>query len=87
MKTELSEEEFKHVTEAILSGNKIHAIKLYREFTGQGLVEGKKAVEAITAKLVPAHPELKQKNSAGFSTLTIALIIGIVIYLLWQRFG
>lgn len=35
------------VREALLAGQKIHAIKLYREATGVGLKEAKEAVEAM----------------------------------------
>jgi len=39
------------VQEALRSGNKIEAIKLYRELTGVGLAEAKQAVEAIESRL------------------------------------
>ena len=35
------------VIEALQKGNKIQAIKLYRELTGMGFKEAKQAVEAI----------------------------------------
>ena len=35
------------MAEALQSGNKIEAIKLYRELTGAGLKEAKDAVERI----------------------------------------
>lgn len=39
------------IVEAIRSGNKILAIKLYREATGVGLAEAKNAVEAQAREL------------------------------------
>lgn len=38
-----------HIKQLLEAGNKIEAIKLYRQFTGQGLKEAKDAVEAIEA--------------------------------------
>ena len=39
------------VLEALRRGNKIEAIKIYRELTGVGLAEAKQAVEAIESRL------------------------------------
>ncbi|RPH58015.1 MAG: zinc-ribbon domain-containing protein, partial [Chloroflexi bacterium] len=42
-------DEFREVREQIARGNKIEAIKIYREKTGVGLKEAKDAVEALEA--------------------------------------
>ena len=39
------------VQDALRRGNKIEAIKIYRELTGVGLAEAKQAVEDIETKL------------------------------------
>lgn len=39
------------IQDALRRGNKIEAIKIYRELTGVGLAEAKKAVEEIAARL------------------------------------
>ncbi|HLO14010.1 MAG TPA: ribosomal protein L7/L12 [Anaerolineales bacterium] len=38
------------VEEALRRGNKIEAIKIYRELTGVGLAEAKKAIEKLEAR-------------------------------------
>jgi ribosomal protein L7/L12 len=47
--------------DALGRGNRIEAIKIYREATGEGLRESKEAVEAYEA----AHPELAPADSCG----------------------
>jgi ribosomal protein L7/L12 len=43
----LSQEQAAQINAEMIAGRKINAIKLYREFTGEGLKEAKEAVEAI----------------------------------------
>jgi ribosomal protein L7/L12 len=38
------------IREALLSGQKIHAIKLYRSFYGVGLKDAKKAIDAMESR-------------------------------------
>ena len=45
------------LTEALLQGRKIEAIKLYRERTGCGLAEAKEEVETLAADLKARHPD------------------------------
>ncbi len=40
------------IEEALRRGNKIEAIKIYRELTGVGLAEAKQAVEEIETRLI-----------------------------------
>ena len=76
MKAELSENQLKRITDSIVSGRKIEAIKEYREATGQGLKEAKDAVEEITASLAVKHPELAKKKSSGcVSVIVVGLIL------------
>ncbi|HRQ90134.1 MAG TPA: hypothetical protein PLA50_15145, partial [Bacteroidia bacterium] len=49
--TGLTPEKRSAVIEAMSRGNKIEAIKIYREATGKGLAESKEAVEAMEAGL------------------------------------
>ena len=39
------------IQDALRRGNKIEAIKIYRELTGVGLAEAKQAVESLEARL------------------------------------
>ena len=43
--------EVRAIREALLSGNKIQAIKLYRNLYGVGLKEGKDAIDAMEGNL------------------------------------
>jgi|SRR5882762_5209379 len=57
MSEPLSEGDLKEIREAISAGRRIEAIKLYREFTRQGLKEAKDAVEEMERKLRVESPE------------------------------
>ncbi|MBL9195001.1 MAG: ribosomal protein L7/L12, partial [Opitutaceae bacterium] len=56
MTTPLPEEKLAALRAFIFSGEKIAAIKLYREITGFGLKEAKEAVEALEASLRKESP-------------------------------
>jgi|ERR1043166_4876342 translation elongation factor EF-Ts len=57
MSNPISENDLKEVVNAILAGQKIEAIKLYREYSGLGLKDAKDAVEEIEKKLRTDAPE------------------------------
>jgi large subunit ribosomal protein L7/L12 len=66
------------VLELLRAGQKIRAIKLYRDKTGAGLAESKNAVETLARKNgIPADPS--GCSSAVLCILTIALILGYVL--------
>jgi hypothetical protein len=59
----------------LLQGNKIEAIKIYRETTGLGLKESKDAVELIESEL-RGSGQLPQKTKNGcFALLSLLLIL------------
>jgi hypothetical protein len=75
MSEPLSEGDLKEVRDAIIAGRKIEAIKLYREFSGQGLKEAKDAVEEMEKKVraeaterfpvqQPEHGQQKEAKSS-----------------------
>lgn len=81
--TDGEDEEVARLTEALLTGRKIEAIKIYRERTGCGLKEAKDEVEALEADLRTRHPEkfsAERKTAGGCAgmvllvTATIATI-------------
>lgn len=85
---ELSEDHVREITDCLLTGRKIEAIKLYREASGEGLKEAKEFVESLTATLRENHPDkfpAAKKGCAsvivlGLTTLTIAgLATGYVL--------
>jgi Ribosomal protein L7/L12 C-terminal domain len=53
------------LTEAILAGRKIEAIKLHREMTGLGLKESKDQIEELEQELRVSHPEKFTKAPGG----------------------
>ena len=65
------------IREALFSGRKIEAIKLYREATGQGLVEAKAAVEKLEAELRSSAPQRFRTVKPG-GCLGIALVLVVV---------
>lgn len=70
-KTNLTDQQLNEITEALLAGRKIEAIKVYREATGTGLKEAKEAIEQITDSLVEEHPELKQAKGSGCASVIV----------------
>lgn len=65
----------------LLAGRKIQAIKLYRQATGAGLAEAKRAVEQREAALKGRHPELAAQRAKGcMGVILIAIsIVGSVL--------
>jgi hypothetical protein len=57
MNSSLREPDLQHIGQAILSGNKVEAIRRYRDLRPAGLAEAKRAVEEIEASMRAATPE------------------------------
>jgi hypothetical protein len=53
----LSADALNAITQALQQGNKIEAIKLYRDFTGLGLKDSKDAVEQLESSLRAKNPD------------------------------
>ncbi len=53
----LSDEQIAAIREALFRGNKILAIKLYREASGFGLAESKEFIDALEVRLRQEEPE------------------------------
>jgi ribosomal protein L7/L12 len=64
----------KEVVDLIISGQKIEAIKRFREASGAGLKDAKDAVERLEAELGEQHPQL-QKSKAGCGTTSAVLLV------------
>ena len=62
---DLSDDQVRQITEALLKGRKIEAIKLYREATGADLREAKEAIEELTDSLREKHPDKFPAAAAG----------------------
>jgi hypothetical protein len=66
------------IKETILAGNKIEAIKLYREQHGVGLAEAKEAVEKLEVELRGSQAGNAATSTSGRGCLlTLALFLGI----------
>ena len=91
----LSEQSRKDIEAAISAGRKIEAIKLYREAVpGTDLVDAKKAVEDVEARLRVEHPEnfgpaASKSGCLGVVLLTAGVLAGslsflMVLVLVWK---
>lgn len=75
MPVSVQPERVKWIQEALFKGDKIEAIKLYRDGTNLGLKESKEAVEKIEAALRQQSPE-KFTAKAGKGCLGLIVIFG-----------
>jgi hypothetical protein len=71
----LNEAQLNAIADSLRAGNKIEAIKLYREATGFGLKESKDEVEAIEAGLRAKFPEQFPAKAAGGKGGCLGLIV------------
>ncbi|WP_299461627.1 hypothetical protein [uncultured Gimesia sp.] len=67
------------IVESLKQGNKMQAIKDYRESTGAGLKESKEAIEALVEKY-----DIKMKSGCA-SMLLFALSTAILLFIAWGR--
>ncbi len=80
--TELSAADKQHITDTLLAGRKVEAIKHYREVTGEGLREAKDFIDAMAAELSKSHPEIVQVNRGGCGSAALVLIC-LSVTVLW----
>lgn len=85
MSEELSPEVKNEIAEAIFTRQKIHAIKLYRDATGQGLKEAKDFIETLTEELQENSPEkfTVGTDKAGCGSAVFFLISGGSVLSWW----
>ena len=67
-----SEDETRAITDCLLAGRKIEAIKIYREATGVGLKEAKEAIDALAASLREKYPDRFPAAKAGCGAMIAA---------------
>ena len=73
----LTEKQLDDISQSIIQGRKIDAIKAFREATGLGLKDAKDEVEKITRDLAKEHPELLKNQSKGCAgVIALGLILG-----------
>jgi ribosomal protein L7/L12 len=90
MPTPLSDGDLQSLTNALLEGRKIEAIKLCREATGLGLKEAKDAVEELELSLRQQFPEKfasrpKPKGCLGGAAVVVGIGFAMVGYALFRR--
>lgn len=72
---ELTEpEDIEGIREALRDGEKILAIKIYREVTGCGLKEAKEYVDRLSAELIEQYPDQYAKLAKGSGCASVLLI-------------
>ncbi len=85
----LPDDVYRQILDAIGSRRKIEAIKIYRLATGASLRESKEFVEAINSKpkpdiekSTPIHPGVQSSGCGSRAVLIVAVLIGVAI-LIW----
>lgn len=74
----LTQEQIAAVTDAIFIGQKIGAIKLYREATNASLVEAKEFVEKLEAELRLQYPD-KFTVAPSSQPMTAMIVIAVAV--------
>ena len=83
------EDQAQRIKDELFGGNKIQAIKIYRQQTGVGLKEAKDAVEKLEAALRTSSPDQFAKpRAAGCSSVILIIImisLGVMFWLLMRQ--
>ena len=87
MSDQPTDEESQKIVNALASGRKIEAIKIYRESTGKSLKEAKGFVDALIPKLIEQDPEkykilVKLQGAGCASVLVVCVGLGALTTLL-----
>jgi Ribosomal protein L7/L12 C-terminal domain len=75
----LSDEQIAKLSSLISKGQKIEAIKFYREATGLGLKEAKEAIEQLERSSGPSQPEKLTVNPQSKGCLGV-LVFGLLCF-------
>ena len=76
MASELTEKDIGQISDALLAGRKIDAIKIYREATGSGLMEAKEFIEKLEDDLREEYPDKFPERGKGCASV---FLIGLVL--------
>lgn len=74
-----SEAEVEEIKNALASGNKIAAIKIYRGATGKDLKAAKDFIDALVPRLIEQDPEKYVKLSAQGQGCGLAVFLFVVL--------
>jgi hypothetical protein len=86
MERPISARALDEVQSAVFKGERIAAIKIYREDTGASLKDAKDAIEKLEAEWRTAHPERftarpRKRSGCGICLLLVLIGIGMAIFL------
>jgi hypothetical protein len=80
----LPDDQLKLLSDALLQGRKIEAIKIYREATRLGLKEAKDAIEETEASLREKFPEkfaaVPKGKGCGGAAVLMGIVFAVVAY-------
>lgn len=82
MTNELAPEQLTAVSNALHAGNKIEAIKLYRNATGKDLKDSKDAVEKLAMELEAKDPAMFAKRRRQGGSLATPVFWGAIAALI-----
>lgn len=86
MERPISTQALEQIKSALFDGNKIAAIKIYREDTGSTLAEAKAAVEKVEAEWRVMAPEkfraTARKGGCGGCLVLLIVLGGLALFLL-----
>ena len=74
------------VTEALANGEKIMAIKIYRDATGKGLRDAKEFIEQLTPRLLEQDPERfakMAKSTSGCGAAALMFVATVCVLILF----
>lgn len=77
--TELDPEVIQEITTSLALGNRIEAIKTYRQATGQGLKESKEFIDQLIPELVEKDPERFAGAAPGSGCGTAVLLLAAAV--------
>ena len=75
MDEELTDDQKQEILEYLVKGQKIEAIKVYREATGAGLKEAKDVIDAWDRKLRAEHPDQMPAAKSGCGAVVLGAIL------------
>lgn len=81
MEIPVPDEVWAEIKKELYAGNKIQAIKIYRDVTKLGLKESKDAIEKLEAELRNADPSLFKSSGAGCFSRAALFALTVATYL------
>ena len=81
------EPKIEQIKRALFAGQKIEAIKIYREQTNSGLREAKEAIEKLEAELRAGSPEKFTAAPAKAGCVGVVLVLVLVLVLVGVMAG